>query len=156
MKREVNHVKKRQWSHPSIRGEFENFFPDLSEKPLKVGDTWTTQWKTTEKSGSGEARFEFESVNTLEGYETVDGLDCAKITATLLGSLEGEGQQQGMDLVTQADIEGSVVWYFAYKKGIFIQSKTTGTGEGTITASGAQNMTIPMVREFEIEAKLVK
>jgi len=61
-----------------------------------------------------------------------------------------------MDLVTQADIEGSVVWYFAYKKGIFIQSKTTGTGEGTITASGAQNMTIPMVREFEIEAKLVK
>lgn len=140
----------------SIRSEFENFFPDLAEKPLKIGDTWTTQWNIVEKSGSGEARFEFESVNTLEGYETIEGLDCAKITATLQGTLEGEGEQQGMDLVSQADIEGSTIWYFAYKKGVFISAKTTGTGEGTITASGAQNMTIPMVREFEIEVKLVK
>ncbi len=140
----------------SIRSEFENFFPDMVEKPLKIGDSWESAWHSTEKSESGETRFEFKSINVLEGYEIVNGMDCARLTAKLTGSLEGTGEQQGMDLVTEAEIEGTIVWYFAYQKGILVQSKTSGIGEGTISASGAQNMNIPMVREFEIEAKLVQ
>jgi len=48
----------------------------------------------TEKVGGGEIAINLESFNTLEGFETVDGLECAKITVKITGTLEGRGSRR--------------------------------------------------------------
>lgn len=49
----------------------------------------------TEKVGGGEITINLESFNTLEGFETVDGLECAKIIVKITGTLEGGRGDQG-------------------------------------------------------------
>lgn len=140
----------------SISADFQALFPNLAGRPVKIGDTWTTKDTITEKSDNGEVRINLESVNTLEGFETVNGLECVKITAEVTGTLGGEGYEQGMDLTFKGEIKGTDTWYFAYMKGIFVKMITDVSTEGTITTSGAQSMTIPMTQEMKIEVKLIK
>lgn len=140
----------------SISADFQAIFPNLAGRPVKIGDTWTTKDTITEKSDNGEVRINLESVNTLEGFETVNGLECVKITAEVTGTLDGEGYEQGMDLTFKGEIKGTDTWYFAYMKGIFVKMITDVSTEGTITTSGAQSMTIPMTQEMKIEVKLIK
>lgn len=140
----------------SIGTTFQALFPDLPAKPVKIGDTWTSEDTVTEKSSTGELIIQTSGTNTLEGFESVDGMECARITATFTGTLKGEGNQGGMDLVTEGDIEGSDTWYFAYKKGIFVKSTMNGKAKGTITGSGPRTITIPMTREFTMETKLIQ
>lgn len=140
----------------SISADFQAIFPNLAGRPVKIGDTWTTKDTITEKSDNGEVRINLESVNTLEGFETVNGLECVKITAEVTGTLDGKGYEQGMDLTFKGEIKGTDTWYFAYMKGIFVKMITDVSTEGTITTSGAQSMTIPMTQEMKIEVKLIK
>jgi hypothetical protein len=140
----------------SIGLGFENIFPDLPGRFVKIGDTWTTNDTISEKSGKGELQISLESVNKLQGFETVNGLECAKITAVFTGTLDGKGEEQGIELITKADVEGTDIWYFAYKKGIFVKAITNGTAIGTVTGSGPQQISIPLTREFKYETKLIK
>lgn len=146
----------------SVQGEqnlapnFQTIFPDLSGKPVKIGDTWTTNDTININQGQMEMRMTFVSVNTLQGLETVAGHECAKITAKTTGKLEGEGEQMGANLYFEGDIEGKDTWYFAYKKGIFVKSISDGVTKGNIAVTGPQKMTIPMTMETKFETKLVK
>jgi len=81
-----------------LASNFQAMFPDLAGKPVKIGDTWTSKDAITEKVGTGEIKISLESLNTLGGFETVDGLECAKITVEITGTLEGEGKQGGADI----------------------------------------------------------
>jgi hypothetical protein len=140
----------------SISSDFQAVFPDLADRPVKIGDTWTSTDTITEKSENNESIIHLESVNTLKGFETVDGMECVKITVELTGTSEGKGEQQGMDLISEAEVKGTATWYFAYKEGIFVKMISTVSSEGTITVSGPQNMSIPMTLEMKGEVKLVK
>ncbi|MCU0646243.1 MAG: hypothetical protein MUC94_18550 [bacterium] len=60
---------------------FLTIFPDLPGKPVKIADSWTTNDTINVKEGGTEMRMTFVSVNTLQGFETVDGHECAKVTA---------------------------------------------------------------------------
>jgi len=140
----------------SVKSNFQALFPDLAGRPVKIGDTWTSKDTITEQSGNVEIHINLENVNTLEGFETVNGLECAKITATVTGILEGIGEQMGMDLTFDGEIEGTDTWYFAYKEGIFVKMITKAFTEGTIIASGPQDMTIPMKQEIKMEIELIK
>jgi len=60
-----------------LASNFQAIFPDLADKPIKVGDTWTNKNTITEKIGDGKIKISLESFNTLAGFETVDGLECA-------------------------------------------------------------------------------
>ncbi len=135
---------------------FQAVFPDLANKPVKIGDTWTSRDNITEKIGKGEIKISLESFNTLEGFETVDGLECAKITAKISGILEGGGNQGGANLAFKGDIEGSETWHFAYKEGLFVKQITEVFTKGTVSISGPQEMSIPLAQNMKIEVKLVK
>jgi hypothetical protein len=118
----------------NIASRFQAVFPDLPGTPVKIGDTW----------------------NKLEGFETVEGMECARITVVVTGTLDGVGEEQGIEMITEAGIEASDTWYFAYKEGIFVRMISSGTAEGKITASSPQNMTIPFTREYSMETKLIR
>lgn len=137
-----------------VGSEFQAFFPNLAGRPIKVGDTWESQDTVLEKDADGELRIIFEGVNTLDGFETVKGMECARISVVFEGTLSGRGKEGPLDLISEADIEGTETWYFAYKKGVFVKMTTTGVGKGTITATGPQEITIPMTREFAVEVEL--
>ncbi len=140
----------------SISSDFQAIFPNLAGRSVKIGDTWTSTDTVTEKSESSEVQFNLKSVHTLEGFETVDGMECVKITAEVTGTLTGTGEQQGMELAFEGEIKGTDTWYFAYKKGIFVKMISTAVSEGIIEVVGVQDMSIPMIQEFNVEIKLVK
>ena len=139
-----------------LASNFQAIFPDLADKPIKVGDTWTSKDTITEKVGSGEIKISLESLNTLAGFETVDGRECAKITAKITGTLEGGGEQMGAELAFKGEIEGSETWYFAYKEGFFVNQEADVKTKGTVSVLGPQEMSIPMAQNMRIETKLIK
>ena len=139
-----------------LTSNFQAVFPDLADKPVKIGDTWTSKDTITEKIGSGEIKISLESFNTLEGFETVDGLECAKITVKITGSLVGGGEQGGADLAFKGDIEGTETWHFAYKEGLFVKQIADVFTKGTVSVRGPQEMSIPLAQNMKIETKLIK
>jgi hypothetical protein len=127
----------------SVANDFKIFFPDLPGKPLKVGDSWPSTFAIEEKVGPADMRLDFQTVNTLEGFETVDGLACARIRANVTGTISGTGSQQGLEMLFGGTHQGTDVWYFAVKEGFFVKSTSELTTDATISISGPQNMTIP-------------
>lgn len=139
-----------------IASNFQAVFPDLADRPVKIGDTWTSKDTITEKIGSGGIEILLESFNTLEGFETVDGMECAKITAKIKGTLEGGGNQGGADLAFKGNIEGTETWHFAYKEGLFVKQIIDVFTKGTVSIRGPQEMSIPLAQNMKIETKLIK
>ncbi len=78
-----------------------------------------------------------------------------KINVVFKGTLEGEGEQDGMELITTGDIEGTATWYFAYKEGIFVSQLTEGTGKSITEIKGPQDMTLPATRVYTLKTELV-
>ena len=140
----------------SVESDFQAIFPNLADGPVKIGGTWTSTDTITDKTESSDVKINLKSVHTLEGLETVDGMECVKITSEVTGTLEGSGEQQGMELAFAGEIKGSDTWYFAYKKGIFVKMTSTAVAEGSIELTGPQDMSIPMTREYSVEMKLTK
>ncbi len=139
----------------NIAAGFKDFFPNLTDRPLKIGDSWPDETSITDKASSGEVNIFFSSINTLEGFETVDGMECVKVSAKYTGMIEGKGEQQGIELNTQGSLKGTVTWYFAYKEGIFLKQVSEGIAEGTIDVP-SQGLQIPFTREMTSGIDLVK
>jgi len=132
-------------------------FPDLAGRPLTVGDSWTTVDGFSEKGGGGDMTISFESVNTLVGFETVDGMECAKIESELAGTLEGGGSEGPAEWSSEGELEGVSTWHFAYKQGILVSDVTEVTGTATVVALTPQGeMTIPTMQDMIAETRLVK
>jgi hypothetical protein len=139
----------------NVAAGFQDIFPSVADRPVKVGDTWPDESIVTDKSSSGEAVIKISGVNTLEGFETVEGWECVRVSAKASGTIEGTGEQQGMELITKGDIKGTATWYFAYKEGLFVKQTMEGSIEGTVNVP-SQNIDIPFTRDMTSEIKLIK
>ncbi len=137
----------------NLGSSFKTFFPDLAEKPVKIGDTWPSSDSVEEKTGSMSIRIDLQNVNTLVGFETVDGMECAKISSDVTGAVTGTGNQGGMDMTFSGTSKGKAVWYFAVKEGIYVQGNSESTTQMSIDVSAA-GMTIPMTMTSKSEVKL--
>jgi len=137
----------------NLSSGFKMFFPDLPGKPIKVGDTWPSSAGTEEKSNSMKIQLNFENVNTLEGFETVDGMECARISSQVTGTITGTGNQMGADLTFAGTSKGKDVWYFAVKEGILVKATSDSTTDMSIDVSAA-GMTIPVTQTTKAEVKL--
>ena len=137
----------------NIAYQFKAFFPDLPGKPVKVGDTWPSSDSVDMGSTSMAMRVDSRYVHTLEGFETVDGLECARISAQSTGTVTGSGNQGGMDLTMSGTSKGKVVWYFAVKEGLFVKAVDEGTAEVTVDVSAA-GMSIPVTETIKTEIAL--
>jgi hypothetical protein len=134
---------------------FANVFPELPGKPVNTGDTWIRNDTVTNKSATSNTTQIIQSSNKFEGVEKINGIDCAKITSTINGTMQTTTQNQGMDILYKGPMSGTVTLYFAVKEGNFVRREISTKMTGTIDISGAQSMTFPVVMETnsKIEAK---
>lgn len=139
-----------------IASSFQTFFPDLPDRPVKSGDTWPSEDTVTQKAEGGEIHLAFKHVNTLDGFETVDGYECARIKTTIQGTMAGSIEQGGVGLSIDGKIVGTETWYFATKEGIFVKSDMQAKIEASITAGDPMNATFPMTGEEKAETHLIK
>jgi hypothetical protein len=139
-----------------VSSDFQGLFPDLAGRPVKVGDTWNTKDAIDVKDENADIRIATVNVNTFDGFETVNGMECARVAAEVTGTVTGEGSQMGSNLSFSGSVEGTEVWYFAYKEGLLIKSTSELSIQTTITVSGAQQMTIPMTQQLTTETVLVE
>jgi len=139
-----------------LGASFQAVFPDFPERSVKIGDSWPSEDAVTQKSDAGDIRVNFSNVNTPEGIETIDGLECLRIKGTVTGKMTGNLEQQGMALLFDAKIDGTQTWYFAVKEGILVKTETKATIGGVITAGDPANITIPMTGEMWTETHLIK
>ena len=137
----------------SLASGFKMFFPDLAGKPVKIGDTWPSTSSMEEKTGSMTIKIDLQLVNTLEGFETVDGMECARIASQVTGTITGSGQQQGMDLTFAGTSKGKDVYFFAVKEGYYVKAASESTTEMSIDVAAA-GMTIPVNQTTKSEVKL--
>lgn len=144
----------------SIQGEtrdlansFKLFFPDLPGKPLKIGETWPTSAAIEEKTGSMTIQIQLELVHTVEAFETVEGMECARIASDINGTIAGSGSQMGQDMSFAGTTKGKDIWYFAVKEGLYVKTTSESTSEVSIDVPAA-GMSIPMTMTSKGEIKL--
>jgi hypothetical protein len=140
----------------SAESFFRDLFPKLPENPIKIGDSWTVDDERTEPQGGLNINIKTETVNTLAGLETLDNVECLKIATKTTGTLDGKGKQMGMDVDFEGDLDGSSVWYYAFKEGAFVKATSENVVEGTAALTGPQNLTVPVIQETKSEVKLVR
>jgi len=126
---------------------FSAIFPDLPEKGVNPGDTWTKSDSIINKTAVGQTSQIFQSVNKFEGMEKLDGIECAKITSTLTGTMQTTAQNQGMDIFYSGPIQGTVTLYFAVKEGYFVKQISVMRMSGTVSITGPQNMEFPITMD---------
>jgi hypothetical protein len=139
----------------SVIPAFSAIFPDMAGRPILAGDTWPTTSVIRETEQATDVTITMNAVNKLEGVETVDGMECARISYTFTGTTEGTGEQQGMPWTMSAELEGTGTIYFAFEEGIFVSDESVGTAAGSMTLTTPDgDMIMPLVRDFTVAARL--
>jgi hypothetical protein len=134
---------------------FSNIFPDLSEKAIKPGDTWSGNDSIKTLTATSKTIQYVQSTNKFEGIEKINGLECAKISSTVSGTQQINVQNMGMDVLISGPFQGTVTLYFAIKEGYFVSQETSTKMNGTVEISGPQSMSFPMLMDTrsKIETK---
>ncbi len=137
----------------NLASGFKNFFPDLPGKPVKVGDTWPASANIEEKTTSMTIRIDLEYVHSLDGIETIDGVECARVVSQVTGSVNGSGSQMGQELAFTGTVKGKDTWFFSIKGGNYVKATSESTSEMSVDVPAA-GMTIPMTTTSKIDLKL--
>jgi len=140
----------------NLASRFQTVFHDAAAQPVMVGNSWTTQDAIVEKGEAGAITIRFQNVHTLAGFETVEGLECARIQAKVTGDVEGDGNQGGATYTVKGRYQGLDTWYFAYKEGILVKVSSSGVIDATIDVTSPQTMTIPTKQELSSEIRLIR
>lgn len=106
----------------SAKNYFTDLLPQLPEDNLKIGDSWTTPVDNITQQGPLEITVKGESTSTLDGLETIQGMECVRINTRTKNRIEGAGNTMGQDIKISGDVKGSSTWYFAYRKGILVRA----------------------------------
>ncbi|MCJ7811825.1 hypothetical protein MUP95_00710 [bacterium] len=138
----------------SVQPYFSDIFPDLSNNPIKVGDTWTGQKEYHEPMGSLDLTIKVESTNILEDFETIGDLECARIRTESKGTVSGAGSQEEMYMMFNGDLESTSIWYFAFKEGVFVRMEAEQNLDANIDIGDMGN--IPMVTKDSIKIELIR
>ncbi len=142
-------------SSRDLSSRFQAFFPDLPDRPVKQGDTWPSQDSVTEKTGEGDIFVSLNHVNTLDGFETIDGIECVRIKTDSKGTLKGNLEQGGASLTLDGTTTATTTWYFAIKQGFLVRSDSKSGFSGSVAVAQA-NMTIPVTGESTEEVRLIR
>ena len=138
----------------NVASRFQAFFPNLPDQSVTMKENWVTNDTVVEETSAGKLVMTFEGNNRLIGYEKWNDIDCIKVLTTYNGTIDGTGTEQGMEMNTSGKLSGTETWYFAYKEGYYVKGVNDGIMEGSVTTSGAQEMVIPLKREYRMVVSL--
>lgn len=131
----------------SLGQTFRNLFPVLPGRSVGIGEKWTSK-DTLDFASSGAKVYQiFESSGTYEGNEKVDGIECARISVSLKGTMETKTQNMGMDIFVHGPVTGESVIWFAIKDGYVVKEQNTSKMNGTVELTGPQNMSFPVIMD---------
>jgi hypothetical protein len=132
-----------------------DFFHLLPDKAVKPGDTWEITDSVSTSTPVMKMKTIDSSVNKLEGFETVDGLECAKISSTHEGTWSMNVQSQGYDIYINGPYTGTSECLFAVKEGYFIKntSSTKMVGDLDLASMG---MVMPITIIMDSVNEIVK
>jgi hypothetical protein len=128
---------------------FSDFFPVLPSKAVATGDTWNSTDSLTTKSPAMIMTTIDNTINKLEGFETVNGIECAKISSQHSGSISMKIQNQGNDLSIKGPFTGTSEFLFAVKEGYFIKMTSATKVNGNLEMTSPQAMTFPIVLDMK-------
>jgi len=148
-------VDMGQAGRRDLTSNFQGFFPDLPDHPVKVGDTWPSEDNIVQKSDAGDVHISLKNENTFDGFETIDGRECARVKAVIKGTLSGALNQGGVSVALDAKLEGIQTWHFAVKDGVFVKAEMKATMGGVISIE-SMSMTIGFSGEQRSTTALVK
>jgi hypothetical protein len=134
---------------------FLDYFPALPKNPVKEGDTWTSNDTIDSKTQTNTIWMPVETSYKFEGIEKIDGVDCAKISATLSGTRKMTTQSQGMEIHTSGPFTGTQTLLFAVNEGYFIKQSVVSKMTGNIDIPD-QNMSFPVVMTITSTNEIVK
>jgi len=134
---------------------FLSYFPALPKNPVKEGDTWTSNDTIDSKTQTNSVWMPVESSYKFEGIEKINGVDCAKISATLTGTRKMNTQSQGMEIHTSGPFTGTLTLFFAVNGGYFVKQSVVSKMTGNIEIPD-QNMSFPVVMTITSTNEIVK
>lgn len=134
---------------------FLNYFPSLPKVAVNPGDTWVSNDTIDSKAPTNTMWMPVESKFKFEGIETIEGIDCAKISAELSGTRKMTTQSQGMEIHTTGPYTGTQVLYFALKDGYLVKETVNTKMTGNIEIPD-QNMSFPVVMTVISNNEVVK
>lgn len=134
---------------------FINYFPALPKDAVKTGDTWVSNDTIQTKTEHMSIWMPLQSEYKFEGVEKVDGIDCAKISATLSGTRKMTAQSQGMEIHTSGPFTGTQTMFFAINEGYFVKESIVSKMTGNIEIPD-QNMSFPVVMNINSTNEIVK
>jgi hypothetical protein len=139
----------------NVATDFQAFFPNLADGPLLVGESWPTEEQITDTAFNSGKMINLQSVHTLAGFETIDGMKCARINSRMNGMLEQTGERMTRAPEMTARFEGNAVWFFAYEKGLLASMTMTLRGAGEMTTRELHGLPSQMSQEMTIETRLL-
>ena len=140
----------------SIASDFQALFPNLPGHGVHAGATWTTTDTLAIDGGGVPIVARLETQNTFEGYETIDGMTCARIRAETRGEFGGSGFDEGVPVTAKGTLQGTGSWYFAPDRGVFVRSESAAEVSGTITLGDPATTTIPLRQSVKYGTALVR
>jgi hypothetical protein len=140
----------------NVSQTFMEFFPILPIKPVKVGDTWNIADSVASTNGATFTKNIVNSTDKLEGIENIDGIECARISSTLSGTMIINTQNQGMDVKMKGTYTGSGILLFAIKEGYFIKQTVISKVTGNVEIAMPESVTFPMVMDVNTVNEVIK
>jgi hypothetical protein len=131
-------------------------FPKLSDKVVKIGDTWTATTEDTVNQMGGKIAVTGNFEYKLLGQEKKDGCDCLKITFTGKTTTEGKATMQGMEFFIDGSGKTSGTIYFDAKAGLVVYEETNSDSETNMALTGEQQMIIPITQVTKTVRTLFK
>ena len=128
----------------SIRNRFTNILPDLSNNPVKIGEPWTSVFDETTPAMGGTSSVKINTTSKIDGYDTVNGYECVKISSQSTGTLDVSAEMMSMPYTIDGDITGESTWYFAYKKGLLVKSSDKSSIKSKLSVGGEQGISGPL------------
>jgi hypothetical protein len=134
---------------------FSDFFPLLPVNDVNIGDKWITNDTSDIKNEYNSRYMPVESNCVFEGYEDIDGIRCAKITASIKGTMKITNQSQGMEVTSSGDLTGERALYFAVDKGYYVKEIVKYKMNGTVEIAD-QGMSFPVVMDITTTNELIR
>ncbi|UCG52653.1 MAG: hypothetical protein JSW58_03635 [Candidatus Latescibacterota bacterium] len=127
--------------------ELKEFFIRLSEDKIAVGETWSYTEEFNEPVEGGGAKVVVDYTYTLAEVAEKNGHDCLKLTGESTTKVTGKGVEQGMEYTITLGGKGSETAWFAYKRGMLLETETVSFLEGAVVAEDV-GFEMPMRNDY--------